>query len=150
MSDSLRELYSQMIIDHGRSPRNFQTMDDHSSMKVGHNPLCGDKLVLFLKMDGDKVVDVSFQGEGCAIFMASTSMMTDAIKGLTVAEVMAKFDHFHHMVTEGLSDEDEATLGKLSVLSGVSEFPVRVKCASLAWQTLKAGLAGDETPVTTE
>lgn len=149
MSD-LRELYTQMIIDHGRSPRNFVAMDDHSVLKLGLNPLCGDKLALYLKLDGETVVDASFQGEGCAISMASASMMTDAVKGKSFEEAMTLFEHFHHMVTEGLSDEDEAALGKLSVLSGVSEFPARVKCASLAWQVLKSGLTGDEESVTTE
>lgn len=147
MSD-IRELYQEMIIDHGRSPRNFRTMDDCTVMKVGHNPLCGDKLVLFLKTDGDTVTDVAFQGEGCAISMASSSLMSQVVKGKTVKEALGLFEHVHAMVTDGTVDED--ALGKLAILSGVNAYPARVKCASLAWQTLKAGLEGDDEDVCTE
>lgn len=148
--NDVRELYGQMIIDHGRKPRNFHLMADHTAMKVGYNPLCGDKLVLYVKVENKQVVDASFQGEGCAISMASASMMTEALKGKSLEEATTLFGHFHHMVTEGLSDEDESALGKLAILSGVNAYPARVKCASLAWQTLNAALSGDDNDVSTE
>lgn len=147
MSD-IRQLYQEMIIDHGRSPRNFRPMEDYTVMRVGHNPLCGDKLVLFLKTDHGIVTDVSFQGEGCAISMASSSLMSQVVKGKTVDEAIALFEHVHDMLTEGKVEED--VLGKLAMLAGVNAYPARVKCASLAWQTLKAGLDGKDEDVSTE
>ncbi|OGT44560.1 MAG: SUF system NifU family Fe-S cluster assembly protein [Gammaproteobacteria bacterium RIFCSPHIGHO2_12_FULL_38_11] len=134
MSD-LRELYQELIVDHGRHPRNFKVMDDASIYKVGFNPLCGDRLTLFLKIQNDKIIDASFQGSGCAISMASASLMTEALKGKTVIETKNIFDAFHLLVTKG--DESRVNLlGKLSVLKGVCEYPARVKCATLAWQTM--------------
>ena len=139
MSD-LSELYQEVILDHNRRPRNFHAIGDASHSAEGYNPLCGDRLTLYLKVNGDTIEDVSFEGAGCAISKASASMMTDALKGRSIAEANALFDRFHRMVTTPPSQAVE-DLGKLSSLAGVHEFPVRVKCASLAWHTLKAALA---------
>jgi nitrogen fixation NifU-like protein len=150
MSD-LSELYQEVILDHNRRPRNFGTMDGATQSANGHNPLCGDKLKVYLKVDADRIEDVKFEGSGCAISKASASLMTDAIKGHTVAEVDALFDRVHRMLTTPTDqDVDISEVGKLAVLSGVREFPVRVKCASLAWHTLKAALIGAREPVRTE
>ena len=138
MSD-LSELYQEVILDHNKRPRNFRQLEDASHRAEGYNPLCGDRLNLFLRVDGEKIADVGFQGSGCAISKASASLMTDSLKGLTVAEARDLFERFHRMVTTP-PDKPVADLGKLSVLAGVREFPVRVKCASLAWHTLKAAL----------
>jgi nitrogen fixation NifU-like protein len=150
MSD-LQELYQEVILDHNRRPRNFQVLEDANRTAQGFNPLCGDKITLYLHLEGDVIRDISFQGSGCAISKASASMMTDSLKGKTRDEAEALFKSFHSLVTEGLpADVDPAELGKLAVFSGVSEFPVRVKCASLAWHTLRAALAGDAHTVSTE
>jgi nitrogen fixation NifU-like protein len=138
MSD-LKDLYQEVILDHNKRPRNFHTVESASHSAEGYNPLCGDRLHLYLKVDDGVVTDVGFQGSGCAISKASASLMTDSIKGRPVAEVRDLFQRFHTMVTTP-PDEAVENLGKLSVLSGVREFPVRVKCASLAWHTLKAAL----------
>jgi nitrogen fixation NifU-like protein len=147
MSD-LNELYQEVILDHNRRPRNFRTIDPASHRADGHNPLCGDRLSLYLQVDAGQIADVAFQGSGCAISKASASMMTDAVKGHSVAEAQALFERFHRMVTTP-PDQPVENLGKLSVLAGVREFPVRVKCASLAWHTLKAAL-NRQTVVSTE
>ena len=139
MSD-LTELYQEVILDHNKRPRNYRTIASPSHQAEGYNPLCGDRLNLFVKVDGDVITDVAFQGSGCAISKASASLMTDAVKGSTVEQARALFERFHHVVTTP-PDQPVEDLGKLSVLSGVREFPVRVKCASLAWHTLKAALA---------
>jgi nitrogen fixation NifU-like protein len=139
MSD-LSDLYQEVILDHNRRPRNFHALADASHAADGHNPLCGDRLRVYLKVIDGVVVDVAFEGAGCAISKASASMMTDAIKGRTVEEVDALFERFHRMVTTP-PDCPVEDMGKLSSLAGVREFPVRVKCASLAWHTLKAALA---------
>ena len=139
MSD-LRDLYQEVILDHNRRPRNFHAMSDASQTAEGYNPLCGDRLTLYLKLNGEVITDLSFEGSGCAISKASASMMTDAIKGRTVGEANALFDRFHRMVTTPPEQAVE-DMGKLSSLAGVREFPVRVKCASLAWHTLKAAMA---------
>jgi nitrogen fixation NifU-like protein len=136
----LSDLYQEVILDHNRRPRNFHVLDDASHSAEGFNPLCGDRLTLYLKLAGGIVEDVSFEGGGCAISKASASMMTDAIKGKSVAEANALFERFHHMVTTP-PEEPVEDLGKLSALAGVREFPVRVKCASLAWHTLKAAMS---------
>lgn len=150
MSD-LRELYQEVILDHNRRPRNFRELADANHKAEGFNPLCGDRLTLFLKLDGDVIRDASFQGSGCAISKASASLLTDSVKGKTVAETAALFERFHRMVTLAPdASEDFSDLGKLAVLSGVREFPVRVKCASLAWHTLRAALAAKQETVTTE
>jgi nitrogen fixation protein NifU and related proteins len=136
----LSDLYQEVILDHNRRPRNFHALEDASHTADGHNPLCGDRLRVYLKVEDGIVSDVSFEGGGCAISKASASMMTDAIKGRTVAEVDALFQRFHRMVTTP-PDCPVEDMGKLSSLAGVREFPVRVKCASLAWHTLKAAMA---------
>ena len=147
MSD-LSDLYQEVILDHNRRPRNFRTLEAPSHTAEGYNPLCGDRLHVFLRLEEGVVADVAFQGSGCAISKASASLMTDAIKGRPVAEVRDLFERFHRMVTTP-PDQTVENLGKLSVLAGVREFPVRVKCASLAWHTLKAAL-DRETTVSTE
>jgi len=146
----LNELYQQMILDHNRRPRNFRAIEAPSRVQEGYNPLCGDRLTLYVTLDGDVVADVAFQGSGCAISKASASLMTEALKGKRVDEARALFDRFHRMITTP-PDQPVEDLGKLSVLAGVREFPTRVKCASLAWHTMKTAVA-DETagPVTTE
>ena len=138
----LSDLYQEVILDHNRRPRNFRVLDQPSHHAEGYNPLCGDRLMLYLKVDGDVVTEVGFQGSGCAISRASASLMTDEVRGKPLVEVRALFERFRRMVTTApdIAVED---LGKLSVLAGVREFPVRVKCASLAWHTLKAALDRD-------
>jgi len=151
MSD-LRDLYQDLILDHTKRPRNFGQMENANCRADGYNPLCGDKLTVFLDVDNGVVRDVRFQGSGCAISTASASMMTESIKGKTRAEVEALFEKFHHMLTGPQSVELEASdeLGKLVVFSGVKEFPVRVKCATLAWHTLNAALKHQTEPASTE
>jgi nitrogen fixation NifU-like protein len=143
----LNELYQEVILDHNRRPRNFRVIEKPSHHAEGFNPLCGDRLDLFLAIDGDQIADVGFQGSGCAISRASASLMTDAVKGRSVGEARDLFERFHRMVTTPLDGAVE-DLGKLSVLAGVREFPVRVKCASLAWHTLKAALDREERTTT--
>ena len=144
----LQDLYQEVILDHNRRPRNFHALADASHQAEGYNPLCGDRLTLYLRIDNGVIADVAFEGSGCAISKASASMMTDALKGRRVDEARALFERFHRMVTTS-PDEPVEDLGKLSALAGVREFPVRVKCASLAWHTLKAAMAR-ETKTTTE
>jgi len=144
----LRELYQEVVLDHSKAPRNFHAIADASADAEGFNPLCGDQVHVWVQLDGDRVKDVSFTGNGCAISKASASMMTQAVKGRSREETLALFERFHRLVTGGV--EDPEALGKLAVFAGVSEFPVRVKCASLAWHTLKAALEGARAPVTTE
>ncbi len=145
---SLRELYQEMIIDHGRAPRNFGVLNAPTHHKHGQNPLCGDKLTVYLQENNGIVDDVKFEGTGCAISVASASLMSDAIKGKKLEDVMQLFEHFHQLVTTG--EESDADMGKLAVFSGVAEFPARVKCATLAWHTMKAALQNNHEPVTTE
>lgn len=145
---SLRELYQEMIVDHGKHPRNFGTLSEANHSHAGHNPLCGDKLTVYLIERDGIVDDVRFEGTGCAISVASASLMTGAVKGLRIAEVEALFSQFHVLVTEG--KEADASIGKLAVFAGVAEFPVRVKCATLAWHTLMAALAKQSGSVSTE
>jgi nitrogen fixation NifU-like protein len=147
----LRELYQEVILDHNRRPRNFHALPDANRRAEGFNPLCGDRLTLFLKVEDEVIRDAAFQGSGCAISKASASLLTDAVKGRTVSEAAALFERFHRMVTSAPdSVEDFSDLGKLAVLAGVREFPVRVKCASLAWHTLKAALEAKAETVSTE
>lgn len=137
MSDQysdLRELYQEVIFDHNRHPRNFHAMDDASHRADGHNPLCGDQLTVYARVNGDLVEEVSFVGHGCAISTASASLMTEAVKGKSISEVEALFQDMHAMLTE--KHPEARDFGKLEVLSGVREFPARVKCATLAWHTL--------------
>lgn len=147
--DPMRDLYQQVIMDHNRKPHNFRTMEDATRRVDGHNPLCGDQITVFVKTEGDRVADVSFQGVGCAISKSSASLMTDALKGKTVAEAKALYEAFHNLITrEGPADED--LLGKLRVFAGVGEFPARVKCATLAWRSADAALQGETETVSTE
>jgi len=139
----LRELYQEVILDHSKNPRNFRKIDPADRHADGTNPLCGDRVSLFVKLDGGRIADVAFQGQGCAISKSSASMMTDALKGKSEAEARALFEEFHEMVT-GREKGDAKVLGKLTVFAGVSEFPARVKCASLAWHTLRAALDRSE------
>ena len=147
----LRDLYQEVVLDHAKRPRNFGSIAAASHRALGHNPLCGDKLTVFLDVDNGVVKDVRFQGSGCAISTASASMMTESIKGKTRAEVETLFEKFHHMLTgpQSVESEDDE-LGKLVVFSGVKEFPVRVKCATLAWHTLNAALKHQVEPASTE
>lgn len=146
----LTDLYQEVILDHNRRPRNFRTIDEATRKQEGYNPLCGDRLTLYVKLEGDVIKDVAFQGIGCAISKASASLMTDALKGKTVDEARAMFEQFHDMVTSS-PEVPVPDIGKLSVLAGVREFPTRVKCASLAWHTLKAAVSDDAAgPVSTE
>ena len=151
MSDDLRELYQEVILDHGKNPRNFHVSDDATNEARGNNPLCGDQLVIYLKLDdAGNVTDASFLGKGCAISMASASMMTDLLKGRSGAEAQAMFDAFHDMCTgEGDGSDLDEDVEKLRVLSGVREFPPRVKCATLPWHTMVAALKG-ENEISTE
>jgi nitrogen fixation NifU-like protein len=146
MSD-LRELYQEVILDHNKRPRNFGTLDHPSRTARGHNPLCGDRLTLQLALEGDRIAQVAFEGSGCAISKASASLMTEAIKGHTVAEAEALFDRFHALVTTPPDAPVSLEgLGKLAVFAGVREYPARVKCASLAWHTMKNAV--EAVPVT--
>lgn len=150
MSD-LRELYQQVLLDHYKKPRNFQKLERANRTAEGYNPLCGDQITVYLLMEDDVISGISFQGTGCAISQASASMMTASLKGKTKAEAEALFKKFHHMVTEERGTApDPAELGKLVVFSGVREFPIRVKCATLPWHTLHAALEGKGEPISTE
>lgn len=147
---ALSDLYQEVILDHNRRPRNFRVIEPASATQEGYNPLCGDRLTLYLTIDDGVIADVAFQGSGCAISKASASLMTEAVKGKTVDEARALFDTFHEMIT---SPPESALpeMGKLAVLSGVRDFPTRVKCAGLAWHTLKAAVTGHQgSPVSTE
>ena len=148
MSD-LRDLYQQMIIDHYKRPRNSGALSDCTCSADGFNPLCGDSIKVFLKMEGDTVVDIGFSGDGCAISMASASMMTEAVKGKAEQDIDRLFERFHTLVT-GEADDEQEDLGKLQVFAGVREYPMRVKCATLTWHTLRAALRGADDPVTPE
>ena len=148
MSD-LTDLYQEVILDHNRRPRNFRRIETPSHHAEGFNPLCGDKLSLTMQVDGDTVADVAFEGSGCAISKASASLMTDAVRGKSVEEARLLFDRFHRMVTTP-PDAPVEDMGKLAVFAGVRQFPVRVKCASLAWHTMKAAVATPDTVVSTE
>lgn len=149
MSGELDDLYQEVILDHGRRPRNFRPLPDATARAEGLNPLCGDHYTVYVKVEGDRIADVSFQGGGCAISKASASLMTGALRGKTVAEAEDTFRRFHAMLVEGDSRQAQG-LGKLAVLSGVCEFPTRVKCASLAWHTLHNALVNEPRPASTE
>jgi nitrogen fixation NifU-like protein len=155
MLDELRELYQEVILDHGKNPRNFGHPEEIDRSAEGYNPLCGDMLTLYLSLDDDGTIShVSFEGKGCAISVASASLMTEVLEGKSRAEAEALFDTFHKMCTEedfdasAVPDVDEEALERLQVLSGVRRFPIRVKCATLAWHTLAAALAGDNRTTT--
>jgi nitrogen fixation NifU-like protein len=144
----LQELYQEVILDHNKRPRNFRTIDDGRKAE-GYNPLCGDKLTVYVRVENDRIIDAAFQGSGCAISKASASLMTDMVKGKTVAEADALFNRFHHMVTAPVNTTTEH-LDKLSVLAGVRQFPMRVKCATLAWYALRAAVNAPDAIVSTE
>ena len=151
MDLDLRELYQQVILDHNKSPRNFKIIDPHNHFAEGYNPLCGDRLNIYIDLEDDKIKDISFQGSGCAISKASASLMTSMLKGKTKEEAEKIFQKFHDLITGKLGDKpDIEDLGKLAVFAGVREFPARVKCASLAWHTMINALQGKEEEVTTE
>ncbi len=150
MFDDLRDLYQEVIFDHNRNPRNVHVMEGADRKVEGFNPLCGDRLTLFLKMDGDKIIDASFQGSGCAISTASVSLMTEIIKGKTEAEAEELFKQFHEMTTGKEEEINLEVIGKLAVLAGVREYPARVKCATLAWHTLDAALKNEQESISTE
>lgn len=146
----IRELYQSLILDHGRRPRNFNVLPNANRIKEGLNPLCGDRLTLYLDIQNNVVNEITFQGSGCAISMASSSLMTEFLKGKTLEEIKNIFDEFHEMVTKNTEQKDFSNLGKLEVLKGVIEFPARVKCATLAWHTLIAAVNNNSHPITTE
>ena len=145
----LRDLYQSMILDHYKKPRNYGRPDGAGCEAEGVNPLCGDRVKVYARLEDDRIAAVGFEGSGCAISTASASLMTQAVKGLSRSEVKRLFERFHDLVT-GRADVDPASLGKLEVLGGVREFPARVKCATLVWHALRAALEGDGRPVTTE
>ncbi len=147
---SLSGLYQDLILDHNRAPQNFRPMEDANRRVEGVNPLCGDRLTVWLKVEGDVIKDATFQGSGCAISKASASLMTSAVKGKTREEAEALFEQFRRLVTGSMARAEAESLGKLVVFSGLSEFPIRVKCASLSWHALKAALNEPDTVVSTE
>jgi nitrogen fixation NifU-like protein len=149
MSSGLDDLYQEVILDHNRRPRNFRSIE-RARHAEGHNPLCGDRLTVYLKVEGDRIQDASFQGSGCAISKASASLMTESVKGKTLAEAGALFDRFHHLLTRSDTEPAAADLGKLSVFAGVRQYPIRIKCASLAWHTLRAAADARADVVSTE
>ena len=147
----LRDLYQEVILDHSKRPRNYRKLEGANRKAEGYNPLCGDHFTVYVNLDGDRIREIGFEGSGCAISKASASMMTTSVAGKTTAEADALFEQVHRMLTGALNPAEHAdTLGKLTVFSGVCEFPVRVKCASLPWHTLHAALADRAEPVTTE
>lgn len=147
---NLDALYQEVILDHNRKPRNFREMADADRRIEGRNPLCGDELTLWVKLDGDRLTDVSFKGSGCAVSKSSASLMTSTVKGKTVEETRLIFDRFHDMITGKLPDAEREKMGSLAALGGVSKFPIRVKCASLAWHALKSALEQGPAEVTTD
>ena len=147
---STEALYQEIILEHNRKPRNFREMENADRTIEGRNPLCGDQLTLWVKMDHDTIVDVSFKGQGCAISKASASLMTAAVKGKSRAEAEHIFEQFHKLVLGQLPEDEQKELGSLRALGGVSKFPLRVKCASLAWHALHSALESDDTEISTE
>ena len=151
MNQELRELYQQVILDHNKSPRNFRKIDNANKFAEGYNPLCGDRIDIYLFLEDDIIKDISFQGSGCAISKASASLLTSMIKGKTKAEAEQIFEKFHDLITgKNGSEVNIEELGKLAVFAGVKDFPARVKCASLAWHTMKSAINNGQTTVTTE
>ena len=150
MDNALRELYQEVILDHSRHPRHFGELENATHKAEGYNPLCGDKVTIFVKVEDGVVRDISFQGSGCAISTASASLLTEALKGKTLKDAEALFESFHELVTGLQPAHDEPGLGKLAAFSGVCDYPTRVKCATLAWHALHAALEGDKPVVSTE
>ena len=150
-SEGLGALYDEMILEHGRKPRNRRAQAVPPALETeGYNPLCGDRVRVYVTLDGDRIADVSFEGEGCAISTASASMMTEALRGRSRAEADELFDRFHALLTESGAEADESALGALAALGGVRAYPMRVKCATLAWHTLRSALAGEGGATSTE
>jgi nitrogen fixation NifU-like protein len=147
---TLDSLYQDLILDHNRAPQNYRQMEDANRRVEGNNPLCGDRLTVWLRLDGDVIADAAFQGSGCAISKASASLMTSAIKGRTRAEAADLFDRFQRLVTGSLPAAEAKSLGKLLAFSGLSQFPIRVKCASLSWHAMRAALDQPDAVVSTE
>ena len=153
MKSELRELYQEVILDHSKRPHNFGPLPEASASSSGFNPLCGDEATIYVRVEDGIVREARFEGKGCSISTASASMMTDAVRGKTLAQIEELFERFHALITappDRAADNPSPELGKLAVFSGVSEFPVRVKCASLPWHTLRAALNGKDEPITTE
>jgi nitrogen fixation NifU-like protein len=150
VSSDLGDLYQELILDHKRHPRNFHRLDDATHLAQGHNPLCGDELTLYLKVEDGRILDIGFEGQGCAISTASASLLTETLKGKTVSEAEALFGQMHDLLTRDDAGIEPETLGRLGVLAGVRDYPTRVKCATLAWHTLTAALAREQGPATTE
>lgn len=148
--NELQDLYREVILDHNRDPRNFGELEDADRVVEGVNPLCGDKMTLYVKLDGERIENVRFKGTGCAISVASSSLMTERVKGRSIDESIDLFDRIHDMLTGSTGDLPPADLDKLAALAGVRDFPTRVKCASLAWHALKSALSGAEEHVSTE
>lgn len=146
----IKDLYQEVIVDHNRRPRNFGKLENPEKTLEGFNPLCGDRLTLYLNTADGRIADIKFDGAGCAISVASASLMTEAVKDKPVPEAAAAFDDFHKLLTNAGAPDDLDKFGKLAALAGVRDYPSRVKCATLCWHTLRAALAGDEQPVTTE
>lgn len=146
----LRELYQEVILDHSRRPRNFCALECPDRQAAGHNPLCGDRVIVYLRLRDERLEQVSFEGAGCAISTASASLMTEMLQGRTIPEALEMFDQVHHMLTGVGAGGDEQELGKLAVLAGVREFPTRVKCATLAWHTARAALLQTQQPAITD
>ncbi len=149
--DELRELYQEMILDHYKNPRNYHKLDGASHSAEGHNPLCGDRITIYLLIENDTINDICFEGSGCAICTASCSVMTELLKGKTLTDAESFFGEFHDLVTSDFAGEpDRDKLGKLAIFAGVREYPIRVKCATLPWHTFHAALRSDSEAVTTE
>ena len=146
----LKDLYQEVIVDHNRSPRNYGRLNDADRQLEGFNPLCGDRLTLYMKLEGGVIKDISFDGSGCAISVASASLMTEAIKGKTVTEAEKIFSRFRDLLTADLVEVDIEKFGKLAALAGVRDYPSRVKCATLCWHTMHSLMTGDQAPVSTE
>ncbi|HEV2247407.1 MAG TPA: SUF system NifU family Fe-S cluster assembly protein [Terriglobia bacterium] len=148
----LRGLYQEVILDHSKKPRNYRVLEGADHRAEGYNPLCGDRVAIYMKVQNGKINELSFQGSGCAISTSSASLLTEILKGKTLDEADALFEKFHALVTGGASSKlaEDDSLGKLAVFSGVAEFPIRVKCATLAWHTLRSALRDDKDTVTTE
>ena len=149
-SSDLADLYQEVVLDHGKRPRNFGPLEGATHRADGLNPLCGDRITVYAKLDGGKIADARFEGSGCAISKASASVMTGMVKGKTREEIDALFERFHKLVTEGPAAGAAEDLGKLAVFGGVHEYPTRVKCASLPWHALRAAISGSQEPVSTE
>lgn len=150
MSFDMKDLYQDVIVDHNRSPRNFGSMDNADRSLEGYNPLCGDRLTLYLKLDGDRISDIRFDGSGCAISVASASLMTEVMKGKTLEQAEKLFEDFHTLLTSENPEIDLERFGKLAALAGVRDYPTRIKCASLCWHTLHGLLEGVQAPISTE